>query len=262
LPSNLPKWAPWALGGTLIVGLLYAGRSVIVPFVSKAVDFAKFKLALLTGTRSPASQYASLLWSAGQSYNVDPFLLAGIAERESHFGAALWPKQGKPPMGRADGTGDWTARPKGWSISTHGVPHATLPPGAGGSPGWSPHPSGRGAPPPPYMLPPDGLGWGRGLMQIDFNVHYPWVTTNDWGDPTTNINKAAEILASNLRFFRAQGLSEDTALRAAVANYNLGDRAFILANVKAGRSPDLKTTGGEYSAYVVGAAQAFQSKAV
>lgn len=61
------------------------------------------------------------------------------------------------------------------------------PPGPGGTGDFAPR---RGA------MPPDGKGWGRGLMQIDFASWMDWLANNDWTDPLTNISKGAEILRS------------------------------------------------------------------
>lgn len=131
-----------------------------------AFDYAKvqaFALALPSGI----GQWAQQILNAAQQFSVDPFVIAGIMQNESLGGSALRP-QGP------GGTGDFTPRKTGMYAK-----YAN----------------------PATGLPPDGEGWGRGLMQIDFGVHNAWVTSNNWRDPQVNINKGAEIFRDALRYF-------------------------------------------------------------
>lgn len=144
-----------------------------------AFDFAKgaaFKAAL----PAAVGQYAPQILSAAQRYGVDPFALAAIMYNESRGGVAT----GYRPQGPA-GTGDFVPRgPKGVSLP----------------PGWQASGYAKFANP-ATGLPPDGLGWGRGLMQIDYGANNAWVVANDWRNAQTNIDKAADIFRSFQRTF-------------------------------------------------------------
>lgn len=165
------KWILAGVGAAL--ALAGGGKAVVdTGILGRAFDFARaeaFALALPSGLR----QWAPLFIAAARTYGVDPWVLAGICYNESLGGSAL-----KPPG--PTGTGDFTPR------STTSTTFRFANPNTG--------------------LPPDGLGWGRGLMQIDFGVHNAWVTTANWQDPLTNINKAASIFAEHLAYFQQQPL--------------------------------------------------------
>ena len=136
----------------------------------------------------------------------------------------------------------------------------------------------RASPPWPYPMPPDGMGWGRGIMQVD----YPRNTRegSDWRDPLTNIRlgvklyqeKLAEVQAApsgnwNLTptqaaklgvpvgTYPALAVPADLAPQAALAAYNAGTSNVRMAYSVAmamGLDPqsawDALTTGGDYSA--------------
>jgi hypothetical protein len=174
--ANLPL-LPIGIGlGAFALYMLFSNRSAIVStgsrLVSNAVDFAKvavFKAAVPT----VIGPYAGLILAAAQKYSVDPFALAAIMYRESRGGTAAPHYR---PLGPG-GTGDFTPR-KGT-----GVGHQYANPATG--------------------LPPDGGGWGRGLMQIDYGVHIDWMKAGGkWWDAETNINKGAEVLAEKYRYFK------------------------------------------------------------
>lgn len=162
------------LGGTTLLFLLL-NRKTVMTGAGQAFDFAKvqaFKLAL------PANvgRWAPQILSAAQKYNVDPFVLAGIMYGESLGGDALSPgKDGRVKFGGPGGTGDFILRKPGNLYYKYADPATGLP--------------------------PDGLGWGRGLMQVDYGVHNAWIISNNWRDPQTNINKAAEIFRDALKYF-------------------------------------------------------------
>ncbi len=122
--------------------------------------------AALPSVLRPWAQY---MLSAGRSYSIDPWMLAGICYRESLGGTAL-----KPPG--PGGTGDFTPRGPGSRYFQFANPSNGLPA------------DGQG-------------GWGRGLMQFDYGAENAWVTTHDWTDPQTCFNRAAEILAGRYAFF-------------------------------------------------------------
>lgn len=131
--------------------------------------------------------------SAANSYGVSPFILAGIMLRESNGGAAL------TPANDPAGTGDFIPR---WS----GAYFKYASPTTG--------------------LPPDGRGWGRGLMQLDYGVHNAWAISSAWYDPQVNIDKAASLVKEQMAFFQkastGQSIYVDTwRLTTGMPQYNI-----------------------------------------
>lgn len=146
---------------------------------------------------------------------------------------------GYKPKGPA-GTGDWTAR------------------------------SGK--------MPPDGLGWGRGLMQIDYEAS----KSVAWNDALSNVRAGVRILKQKLAFFQTtvpvtnltdgvyvvlnsaqaerrgvdpgtyedpRPLDGDALLTAAIAAYNTGE-GNVLRNLAVGLAAEHTTTGGDYASDV------------
>lgn len=156
------------LGGAAAL-FLFLNRRQVMTQAGVAFDFAKrgaFKVALPNGV----STYSDQILNAAQKYNVDPWVLAGIMYNESRGGLAV----GYKPQGPA-GTGDFIPRGPSSIYAKFSNPVTGLP--------------------------PDGEGWGRGLMQIDYGAHNAWVISNNWRDAQTNINKGAEIFRWNLDYF-------------------------------------------------------------
>lgn len=114
-------------------------------------------------------QFANLLLDAAEVHGVDPYLLAGMAWRESHAGALLRPSG-------PTGTGDFIPRKSGSAWFKYADPSTGLP--------------------------PDGHGWGRGLMQLDYGAEHDWVMSNAWDDAATSIDKAATKLAGLYQYFQ------------------------------------------------------------
>lgn len=215
---GVPWWG-WLLGATGlggIIALIVFKRKDIGLIFSKVVAAGK-EAAFAAVLPSGVSSYAGNILVAANSYGVSPWLLAGIMYRESTGGLNL-----KPPGPR--GTGDFTPR----SSNSRYYKYAN----------------------PSTGLPKDGLGWGRGLMQIDYGVHNDWVTSNDWGDVATNLNKAASIVQEHTRYFQAKGLSGDKLVEAALAAYNAGP-GNVWNAIQAGKSPSSVTTGGDYANWVL-----------
>lgn len=81
-----------------------------------------------------------------------------------------------------------------------------------------------------------------GLMQINRSAHPEFFRTQDWKDPAANIDYGASVIAADLRHY-------DGNVTEAAAAYNAGpgnvDRA-----LRAGRSADSATTGGDYGSDV------------
>lgn len=81
-----------------------------------------------------------------------------------------------------------------------------------------------------------------GLMQINRAAHPEFFRTHDWKDPAANIDYGASVIAGDLTHY-------DGNVAEAAAAYNAGpgnvDRA-----LRAGRSADSATTGGDYGSDV------------
>lgn len=163
--------------------------------------------------------YRRYIESMAQRYNLPPAVICGIGSRESHWGLAL------KPVGPG-GRGDFARRP--------------------------PRGIRRG------VIPNDGGGYGRGLMQVDYDWH-EFARTGKWYVPEENINYACQLLDRSRTFFRNKrlGLSDDDLLRAMLAAYNGGNTATLRA-IKAGMDIDANTTGRDYSKDVLNRSGWFQ----
>lgn len=128
-------------------------------------DAARFKTSL----PGVLQAWSASILAAAAKQRVSPWLLAGIIYRESAGGAELTPPN-------ATGTGDFHPRPAGRKYAN----------------GYTVGPSG---------MPEDGKGWGRGLAQIDYAVHYFWAIANPWEDAFTSLSYAGELLRGFYDFF-------------------------------------------------------------
>lgn len=168
-----------------------------------------------------ATKYKAFIEEAAAKHGFSPSLIAGIGSRESHWGLAL------KPVGPA-GTGDFAKRKYPTSL--------------------------RDGP-----LPPDGGGFGRGLMQIDFDAH-EFARTGKWQDPKENIFYGCKVLGDSNDFIqRKANLQGRELLRAALAGYNAGPGNALRA-IRDGRDIDFYTTGRDYSQDVINRAGWFQLK--
>lgn len=96
-------------------------------------------------------------------------------------------------------------------------------------------------------------GHGRGLMQIDDRSHGAWLASHNGGmDPASNIMYAAQILRESMDAFGGD-------LRKGLAAYNAGVGG-VQAALRAGRSPDSATTGGDYGSAVLKNAEQFKKR--
>lgn len=232
---------PLLLGGA--TALLLLKRKTVGAAVTSIID----DLAQLAAVPRAVATYVPMLRAAGERYGVPSSLLAGILWRESNAGTTL-----KPPG--PTGTGDFVPRKPRSRYFSFADPLTGLP--------------------------PDGLGWGRGLMQVDYGVHNAWVMANDWGNAAVNIDKAASILADFVAYFRhAPGgpvaieawrlptwralkpnlatmnpdprpLSGVALYEAALAAYNAGASG-VLQALAAGLPASTPTTGGEYANWIL-----------
>jgi soluble lytic murein transglycosylase-like protein len=166
-----------------------------------------------------ATKYFSGISEAAAKCGLAPSLICAIGSRESNWG------QGSDmrPKGPS-GTGDWAPRnPKTWG----------------------------------YAMPPDGLGWGRGLMQVDY-AESDFGKTGPWMDPTANILFGSNELETNIKHYLANPIDGVDPVRAAVAAYNCGQGGVAKA-VEDGFDVDHYTAGGDYSTDVMGRAAWFKS---
>ena len=167
-----------------------------------------------------AVRYRAYVEDAAKRYKFQPSVIAGIGSRESQWGLSL-----RPPG--PEGTGDFVKRP---------FPARY-----------------RDGP-----LPPDG-GFGRGLLQIDYDYH-EFARIGNWRDPKENISYGAKILHDFRRFFeRKTNLQGFDLLRAAIASYNSGPRR-VLISIRKSLDFDFYTTGADYSIDVLSRAGFFQLK--
>lgn len=167
-----------------------------------------------------ARPYATAILTVARETGVPPDILFGLGDRETNWGTARALDQQGPA-----GTGDKAPRdPARWGSA----------------------------------LPPDGRGWGRGLMQIDWGSFADWCRQNDWTDPLTNIRKGAAVYLAKRRALTATGLQGDQLTRAALAAYNAGEGK-VGNLVRAGLDPDSGTSGGDYGRDVLRRAASVRS---
>lgn len=165
-----------------------------------------------------ALKYRSIIEEAARKYGFEPAIICGIGSRESHWGLAL-----KPPT--PAGTGDFSKRKPRGSRTT--------------------------------PLPPDGGGYGRGLVQIDYDWH-EFARTGNWKSPKDNIFYGCQVMDQARTFFKARtSLSTSTLQRAILAAYNGGATATLKA-IQNGLDVDAYTTGGDYSRDVLNRAGWFE----
>lgn len=104
-----------------------------------------------------------------------------------------------------------------------------------------------------FAMPPDGGGWGRGLMQIDYTA----AQKLDWRDPLTNIRAGVAILKTKMT-----ELSSQVSLSSATAGGRvyLGDSAAARRGVVKGWYVDPRPLSG--LALVSGAIAAYNTGAL
>ena len=155
-----------------------------------------------------AARYGAAISDAAGESGLLPALIVALGSRESRWGLAL------RPQGPA-GTGDFAPR-------AYRVPHR------------------------PGSLPPDGRGFGRGLMQIDYDAH-EFARSGDWREPRANIRYACRVLLEARAVLRRRtALASRALLRAALAAYNCGT-GNVLRAVRQGVAVDFYTAGRDYA---------------
>ena len=207
------------IGGQL-TGVAALRSDVDKPSIPAVQPGSALEQALL-GELPSALAFKDLIEQAAADNSVPPDIVAAIGSVESAWGTSALMQ----PNGPA-GTGDRKPR--------------------------EPNPPQR-----PGSMPPDGLGFGRGLMQIDWDAH-DFARTGNWQDAGANIGFACKLLAENRDQCRSKlKLSADDAMRTAIAAYNAGfggTSALIKANgLKAAFAP------GTYAAKVLARVDFFRS---
>lgn len=260
---GLPIWA-WA-GITTGVGL--AGWALFATgVIGGGMKFdPQQQAAFLASLPAHARPYGEVILRVSADTGVDPFAIFALGDRESLWGTARAYQQQ---------TGDWAPRKRNASkvaASPHiyRVTDSTV--DANGN---------------VTVMPADGLGWGRGLMQIDWEQQYAWVSKGLWRDSYENVKYGAYYLKSLLGIFSSQnglapiaaggsvnvsgsyanwlnqiqkrsdlkgGVYRDprplvgSALQAAaVAAYNTG-LGNVIRNLALGLHAEASTTGGDYT---------------
>ena len=107
-------------------------------------------------------------------------------------------------------------------------------------------------------LPADGMGWGRGIMQIDYAAH-EFARTGLWRDPQANILYGAKVLRGCYRVMQSKRLEDPILTRAAIASYNRGP-GNIWRDIQQGFPVDSKTAHGNYSMDVLKRATSFRRR--
>lgn len=168
-----------------------------------------------------AAKYKSIVENSAAKYSLAVPVIAGVGSRESAWGLLL------KPAGPA-GTGDFVPRR---------FPTAFRPSG----------------------LPADGGGFGRGLMQIDFDA-FEFARTGNWQDPQANVEFGCSVFTENVNLIgRKSSVTGQRLLQAAIAAYNCG-AGNVLRALQDGNDIDFYTAGRNYSADVLNRAGFFQSQ--
>lgn len=167
-----------------------------------------------------ALKYKDIIIDISNKYNIKSSIICGIGSRESNWGLGLNPKG-------PTGTGDFGKRnfTKPWRKGN---------------------------------LPPDGKGFGRGLLQIDYDSH-EFARTGNWKDPKANITYGIALLSSFLNFFKRKYNNYDNnqLMRVVLSAYNCGP-GNVMKAIKYNKDIDYYTTGRDYSIDVLKRAAIFK----
>ena len=174
---------------------------------------------LLEDLEAVARYGASIVAAAGH-FGLPPAIIVALGSRESRWGLALDPKG-------PTGTADLSPRP------FLGAYRAT-------------------------PLPPDGRGFGRGLMKIDYDAH-EFGRSGPWQEPDANVRYACGVLVSFRPVLRRHTVLHGTALlRAMLAAYSCGlDN--VLRAARHGLDLDFYTARRDYSRELLNRAGFFEA---
>ena len=184
-------------------------ENVIDDTLDEVQDVAADMEVAVTGTMpEAAAMYLDAVNAAAAATGWDPYVLFGIGWRETNWGTSKQLHQPGPA-----GTGDFAVRSP---ARAGNMPRTQIVGGLYGK--WR---NPNGVAPGSFIVPDDSLGFGRGLMQID----WPRAQKVDWANPETNIELAAKILSEKRSYIASHypGLTPDELVRASVAAYNTGE---------------------------------------
>lgn len=134
---------------------------------------------------------------------------------------------------------------------------AAVPEGPGGTRDFAPRPQPRA--PRSGPLPPDGLGFARGLMGLDYDF-YDLARDGPWDDPGANIGEACRRLVEARKGLRQKTiLHAGGLLRGTLAAFNCG-QSNVLRAVRQGLDLDFYTAGRNYATEVLDRAGFFQAQ--
>ena len=166
-----------------------------------------------------ANKYKDFIYASSSKYGIQQCIILGLGSRESQWGLAL------NPVGPS-GTGDTIKRRFPTQYRT-------------------------------AALPPDTGGFGRGLMQVDFDAH-EFARTGNWKEPAANIDYGCSVLLESIGFMkRRTDLKVTELLHAGIAGYNCG-QGNVLKAIQKGFDIDYYTFGRDYSKDVLNRAGWFQ----
>ncbi|MEM7044051.1 MAG: hypothetical protein AAF543_14675 [Pseudomonadota bacterium] len=169
-----------------------------------AVGLSELDRAALEEQLAIACAYAVIIDRIAARHALMPSMVAGFCSRRSGWGLDL------SPTG-ADGTRDLEARP--CNLSSRQTP-----------------------------LPPDGLGYVRGLMGLDFDRH-PLAREPQWRDPESNLDAAFSMIAGyRSRLRRVTTLQGTGLLRASFTAFECGLERVEHA-IRQGQDVDSPTPG-------------------
>lgn len=196
--------------------------------------------------------YLAAVERVARAQGEDLAILVALGSVETEWGWGA----GYRPKGSPDGTGDWTARRGRW-LDAPGVQvirdvrALPLP--------WAPQRDEAGSiRPGPYAIPGDGLGWGRGLLQLDYCGAFRHLLQPAPWPIERQVEAACRHLAATREVLTADHRGHPDLERANLAAYNAGAGA-VLAALRAGADPDSRTKTGRYGAQVLERAAALRA---
>lgn len=166
-----------------------------------------------------ALKYQSEIVQCSSQFEIPAPIICGIGSRESGWGLFLKPYGPK-------GTGDFIKR--GYPAKYRNE-----------------------------SLPSDGLGYGRGLMQIDFDAH-EFARNGNWQSPSENIKYGCSVFVDCRSYVRKKtNLTGLSLIRATLAAYNCGPSRVVTA-LNGHLDVDYFTAGRDYSKDILNKAGYFQ----